>query len=102
MAQTIREKARIRQNRDDGRLTEDDIARGDLGPRDEKGKSDTANKSDTAKMTRDSEVQTPSPLDPGTRPESGAPTNLCGNQLRLSYLSWRRKCGRNCYAPCAT
>jgi hypothetical protein len=59
MAQTIREKAKIRQNREDGRLTEDDIARQDLGPRGEKGKPDTA------KMTRDSELQTPSPLDPG-------------------------------------
>jgi hypothetical protein len=59
MAQTVREKARIRQNRDDGRLSEDDITRKDLGPRGEKGKADTA------KMTEDSEEQTPHPLDPG-------------------------------------
>jgi hypothetical protein len=59
MAQTIREKAKIRQNREDGRLTEDDIARQDLGPRGEKGKPDTA------RMTPDSELQTPSSLDPG-------------------------------------
>jgi hypothetical protein len=59
MAQTVREKARIRQNRDDGRLSEDDIARTDLGPRGEKGKPDTA------KMTEDSAAQTPHPLDPG-------------------------------------
>jgi hypothetical protein len=59
MAQTIREKARIRQNRDDGRPSEDDIARKDLGPR---GETD---KADTAKMTEDSEQQTPQPLDPG-------------------------------------
>jgi hypothetical protein len=59
MAQNIREKAKIRQNRDEDRPTEDDIARQQLGPRGEKGKPDTA------KMTRDSELQTPSPIDPG-------------------------------------
>jgi hypothetical protein len=59
MAQTIREKAKIRQNRDDDRPTEDDIARRDLGPRGKKGGPDTA------KMTQDSELQTPSPIDPG-------------------------------------
>jgi hypothetical protein len=59
MAQTIREKAKIRQNREEDRLTEDDIARKDLGPRGEKGVPDTAT------MTEDSKLQTPSPLDPG-------------------------------------
>ena len=59
MAQTIREKARIRQNRDDGRPSEDDVARKGLGPRGE------IDKADTAKMTEDSELQTPQPLDPG-------------------------------------
>jgi hypothetical protein len=59
MAQNIREKAKIRQNRDDDRPTEDDIARRDLGPRGKKGGPDTA------KMTQDSELQTPSPSDPG-------------------------------------
>ena len=59
MAQTIREKAKIRQARDDGRSTEDDIAREHLGPRGQQGVSDTA------KMTDDSKLQTPSPLDPG-------------------------------------
>ena len=57
MAQTIREKAKIRQNREEDRLTEDDIARN--GPRGEKGVPDTAT------MTEDSKLQTPSPLDPG-------------------------------------
>ena len=42
MAQTIREKAKIRQGREEGRLTEDDIARAQLGPRGEKGTPDTA------------------------------------------------------------
>jgi hypothetical protein len=42
MAQTIREKAKIRQNREEDRLTEDDIARKELGPRGEKGVPDTA------------------------------------------------------------
>ncbi len=59
MAQTIREKARIRQARDDDRPSEDDIAREHLGPRGQKGTPDTA------KMTEDSKVQTPSSLDPG-------------------------------------
>jgi hypothetical protein len=59
MAQTVPERARIRQNRDDGRPTEDDITRAKLGPR-----GDT-NAPDSAKMTKDSEVQTPAPPDPG-------------------------------------
>ena len=59
MAQTVREKARIRQARDDGRPTEDDIARARLGPRGQPGTRDTA------KMTEDSRLQTPEPLDPG-------------------------------------
>ena len=59
MPQTIRDKAKIRQNREGSRLTEDDIARGHLGPR---GETD---KPDSARMTEDSRLQTPSPLDPG-------------------------------------
>jgi len=59
MAQTVRERARIRQARDDGRLTEDDIARARLGPRGEQGARDTAT------MTEDSRLQTPEPIDPG-------------------------------------
>ena len=56
MAQTIREKAKIRQAREEGRLTEDEIARAHLG----EGEA-----SDGSKMTPDSALQTPSPLDPG-------------------------------------
>ena len=59
MPQSIRERARIRQNREDNRSTEDDIARARLGPRGQKGMPDTAT------MTEDSKLQTPSPLDPG-------------------------------------
>jgi hypothetical protein len=59
MAQTIREKAKIRQNREEDRPTEDDIARARLGPRGQEGKPDTA------AMTEDSKLQTPSPVDPG-------------------------------------
>jgi hypothetical protein len=59
MPQSIRERARIRQNREDNRSTEDDIARARLGPRGQKGVADTAT------MTEDSRLQTPSPLDPG-------------------------------------
>jgi hypothetical protein len=59
MTQTIREKAKIRQNREEDRPSEDDIAREHLGPRGQKGVPDTS------KMTEDSKLQTPSPLDPG-------------------------------------
>jgi hypothetical protein len=59
MAQTVRERARIRQAREEGRLTEDDIARARLGPRGEQGTCDTAT------MTEDSRLQTPKPIDPG-------------------------------------
>jgi hypothetical protein len=59
MAQTIREKARIRQAREDDRPSEDDIARKHLGPRGQQGAPDTAT------MTEDSRLQTPSSLDPG-------------------------------------
>jgi hypothetical protein len=59
MPQSIRERARIRQNREENRSTEDDIARARLGPRGQKDMPDTAT------MTEDSRLQTPSPLDPG-------------------------------------
>ena len=67
MAQTIREKAKIRQNREEDRPSEDDIAREHLGPRGQKGVPDTAT------MTEDSKLQTPSPLDPGTHDLKDAP-----------------------------
>jgi hypothetical protein len=56
MGQTIREKAKIRQAREEGRLTEDEIARARLGP---------TPGSEVSKMTPDEALQTPSPLDPG-------------------------------------
>jgi hypothetical protein len=59
MAQTIREKAKIRQNREQDRATEDDIARARLGPRGQQGTPDTAT------MTEDSRLQSPPPVDPG-------------------------------------
>jgi hypothetical protein len=59
MGQSIREKAKVRQNREEDRPTEDDIARARLGPR---GQED---KPDTATMTEDSKLQTPSRSDPG-------------------------------------
>jgi hypothetical protein len=59
MPQNIREKAKVRQDRDDDRPTEDDIARRRLGPRGAPGKPDTAT------MTEDSKKETPSPIDPG-------------------------------------
>src|SRR5262249_38916712 len=56
MAQSIGEKARIRQGREEGRATEDDIALARLGPRGEERAPDTA------KMTQDSAEQTPPAL----------------------------------------
>ena len=56
MAQTIRQKAKGRQGREDGRLTEDEIARARLGP---------VAPSEGAKMTPDETRQISSPLDPG-------------------------------------
>ena len=59
MAQTIREKAKIRQNREEDRSSEDDIARSRLGPR---GQKDVP---DSATMTEESKLQNPPPVDPG-------------------------------------
>jgi hypothetical protein len=56
MGQTIREKGKIRQAREEGRLTEDEIARARLGP---------TPGPEVSKMTPDEALQTPSPLDPG-------------------------------------
>ena len=59
MAQSIREKARIRQAREGDRPSEDDVAQQRLGWRGQTGRPT----SDL--MTEDSRLQTPSPLDPG-------------------------------------
>jgi hypothetical protein len=59
MAQTVREKALIRQAREDGRPSEDDVAQDRLGWRGQKGRPPSA------MMTEDSKLQTPSHLDPG-------------------------------------
>jgi hypothetical protein len=59
VGQTIREKARIRQGREEDRPSEDDIAQERLGWRGQKGPPSTG------LMTEDSKLQTPSPLDPG-------------------------------------
>ena len=59
MAQSIREKARIRQGREEGRPSEDDVAQERLGWRGQTGRPP----SDL--MTEDNRLQTPSPLDPG-------------------------------------
>jgi hypothetical protein len=59
MAQSIREKARIRQAREEDRPSEDDVAQQRLGWRGQMGRPT----SDL--MTEDNRLQTPSPLDPG-------------------------------------
>jgi hypothetical protein len=59
MGLSIREKARIRQGREEGRPTEDDVAQARLGWRGQKGRPIAD------MMTEDSKLQTPSPLDPG-------------------------------------
>jgi hypothetical protein len=58
MGLSIRQKARIRQGREEGRPSEDDVAQARLGWR---GQKDPP----TDMMTEDSKLQTPSPLDPG-------------------------------------
>jgi len=59
MAQTVREKARIRQAREDGRPSEDDVAQERLGWRGQKGRPRTA------MMTEESKKETSPDLDPG-------------------------------------
>jgi hypothetical protein len=59
MAQTPIEKGRIRQCRDDGRPTEDDLAKARLGPQGVPGKSDKPPITDAEKL------QLPEPIDPG-------------------------------------
>ena len=59
MAQSIREKAKIRQAREEGRPSEDDVAQARLGWRGQKGRPGTD------LMTQDNRLQTPSPLDRG-------------------------------------
>jgi hypothetical protein len=59
MAQTVREKALVRQAREDGRPSEDDVAQERLGWRGQKGRPASG------MMTEDSKLQTPSALDPG-------------------------------------
>ena len=59
MAQTVREKARIRQAREDGRPSEDDVAQDRLGWRGQKGRPRTA------MITEESKKETSPDLDPG-------------------------------------
>src|SRR5215467_6957157 len=59
MAQTVREKALIRQAREDGRPSEDDVAQERLGWRGQKGRPRTA------MMTEESKKETSPDLDPG-------------------------------------
>ena len=59
MGLSIREKARIRQGREEGRPSEDDVAQARLGWRGQKGRPIAD------MMTEDNKLQTSSPLDPG-------------------------------------
>jgi hypothetical protein len=59
MTQAPIEKARVRQARDDGRPTEDDIAKAKLGPQGVPGKPDKPPIADEDKL------QLPKRLDPG-------------------------------------
>jgi len=59
MAQTVREKALIRQAREDGRPSEDDVAQERLGWRGQKGRPRTA------MMTEESKKETSPDVDPG-------------------------------------
>ena len=58
MAQTVREKALIRQARENGRPSEDDVAQERLGWRGQKGRP-------PAMMTEEGKLQTSPDLDPG-------------------------------------
>ena len=59
MAQTVRQKALIRQARENGRPSEDDVAQERLGWRGQKGRRGVT------MMTEEEKLQTPSALDPG-------------------------------------
>ena len=59
MTQTPVEKGRVRQARDDGRPTEDDIAKAKLGPQGMLGKPDKPSIADA------DELQLPKTIDPG-------------------------------------
>jgi hypothetical protein len=59
MAQTVRQKALIRQARENGRPSEDDVAQERLGWRGQKGRRSAT------MMTEEGKLQTPSALDPG-------------------------------------
>jgi hypothetical protein len=59
MAQTPIEKARVRQGRDDGRPTEDDLAKAKLGPQGVPLKPDKPTIADAH------ELQLPKAIDPG-------------------------------------
>lgn len=59
MTQSIREKAKVRQDREGSRLTEDDLARANLGRRGKVGKDDAV------PTTEASLEQTPPEVDPG-------------------------------------
>src|SRR5262245_24826665 len=61
MAQTVRQKALIRQARENGRPSEDDVAQERLGWRGQKGRRGVT------MMTEEEKLQTPSALDPGHR-----------------------------------
>ena len=58
MAQTLIEKARVRQGRDDGRPTEDDLAKAKLGPQGVPGKPDKS------PMAAADDLQRPKTIDP--------------------------------------
>src|SRR5262249_53440632 len=58
MGQTVREKALIRQAREDGRPSEDDVAQERLGWRGQKGAPGSA------RRTQEGRLQTPPPLAP--------------------------------------
>jgi hypothetical protein len=59
MVRSVRDIAKVRQARDDGRPTEDDLAKQHLGPLGIKGKPDKP------KLIDDNELQISSHIDPG-------------------------------------
>jgi hypothetical protein len=52
MPQTLRQRAKVRKCRDDGRSTEDDLAKAKLGPQGVPGKSDKPSNADKLQMSK--------------------------------------------------
>src|SRR5262249_51922429 len=87
MGQTVREKALIRQAREDGRPSEDDVAQERLGWRGQKGRPGSAPTSQEAKL------QPAPPLPPGHRAETRGSRAAVPSPRRGTEVDRQRGCG---------